>query len=44
MGKNQRNSRISKREEANAEKVVKGIFIGFMALALIVLVVYVIYG
>ncbi|MGL4519894.1 MAG: hypothetical protein ACRCUJ_09510 [Phocaeicola sp.] len=44
MGKNQRNTRISRREEANAERVIKAIFIGFMVLALILLAAYAIYA
>ncbi|MGL4851342.1 MAG: hypothetical protein ACRC3Z_01635 [Phocaeicola sp.] len=40
MKKNQRNSHVSRREEAKAEKVIKGVFIGFMVLALILLVFY----
>ncbi|MGL5937601.1 MAG: hypothetical protein ACRCZY_08465 [Phocaeicola sp.] len=44
MVKNKRTSHISKREEAKAEKVIKAVFIVFMALALTLLLFYAIYA
>ena len=47
MGKNNKNSkrqRYSKREEEKANKIVKGIFIALIVLALITMVGYAVYG
>lgn len=43
MGKNRKAVR-SKREEEQANRVVKGIFVGLLVLALITLVGYAVYG
>lgn len=43
MGKN-RKAVQSKREEEQANRVVKGIFVGLLVLALITLVGYAVYG
>ena len=43
MGKNKKANHI-KREEDKANKVVKGIFIGLIVLALITMVGYAVYG
>ncbi|WP_455674316.1 hypothetical protein [Phocaeicola sp.] len=43
MGKNKK-AVYSKREEQRANKIVKGIFIGLIVLALITMVGYAIYG
>ena len=43
MGKNKKQA-YNKREEEKANKLIKGLFIGFIALALITMVGYIIYG
>ncbi len=43
-GKNSKRVAYSKREEERADKLVRGLFIGLVVLAVIILVGYAIYG